>query len=407
MGKVFNIRSGECILKAAFLVLLFQFLSSPSPLYSMEKDSSYGNSYQNRYFEFGGDNQEDIKRFSVSYNRTEGLFIGFGIPRRYDNYRRRSNLAFYGFAGYGFASDEWRYKAGLSRRFFRDRFIEIGIEGYSLTETEDEWIIPAYENSLSAFLLHEDFYDFYERVGYTLYLKNRLNRYIYLHMGYFEDDQKNMAVNTAYSVFRKGKTFRPIPEIREGMMKSLFLTLRSSRRHYFRGWLVYFNIILNEDGFFSDNFDDFSRYIIDVRRYQPFGFEDMLNLRLRIGFSRGKLPPQYKFDLGGISTLRGFRYKEFSDGEKMVLGNVEYRLNPVDISGLSDILFFNPFMLVIFADAGFIWSGEERIPGLSELKKDVGIALANSDDSFRLNFAKAISDKERKIIVTFRINSPF
>ena len=48
-----------------------------------------------------------------------------------------------------------------------------------------------------------------------------------------------------------------------------------------------------------------------------------LDVRLRIGSADGNLPQQYLYDLGGISTMRGFGYKAFT-GECMMLFNAEY-----------------------------------------------------------------------------------
>src|SRR5574341_2126860 len=98
---------------------------------------------------------------------------------------------------------------------------------------------------------------------------------------------------------------------------------------------------------------------VDIRRYQPIGYGKNFDIRLRAGTGRGILPSQYLFDLGGISTLRGYRFKEFT-GDRMVLANVEYRLNS-KTSRLHDIPIIEEFNLILFADAGLAWFAEDKI----------------------------------------------
>jgi outer membrane protein insertion porin family len=65
----------------------------------------------------------------------------------------------------------------------------------------------------------------------------------------------------------------------------------------------------------------------------------------------GKLPVFQKFQIGGISTVRGFRYREISPrdpvtgdrigGEKMMVYNVEYRFPVVEKQGVLGVVFFD------------------------------------------------------------------
>ena len=159
---------------------------------------------------------------------------------------------------------------------------------------------------------------------------------------------------------------------------------------------------------------DFDRFILDLRRYQPVAYGENLDFRIRVGSSRGVLPQQYKFDAGGFSALRGYNFKEFENENRMVLGSVEYRIygnrNPLNsILGMSD------FNLILFADAGYLWSVEDSLSAKEgfddvdwdDLKTSVGFALCNDDGNVRLNFAKRMDDNEKPIVVTFRISRPF
>ncbi|MDD1750215.1 MAG: hypothetical protein LUO89_10110, partial [Methanothrix sp.] len=81
------------------------------------------------------------------YNRVEGLFLGLGSEKKY-YWDGRKEFSPYGSIGYGFIAHRWRGNIGLARQFAigspgDDRLFEIGIEGYSLTDTKDQWRIGA------------------------------------------------------------------------------------------------------------------------------------------------------------------------------------------------------------------------------------------------------------------------
>ena len=88
-------------------------------------------------FEWEVDDNSEIQPFMLSYNRVEGLFFGFGIPKEFkDAYGMPSRLTFYGSLGYGISNDEKRYRAGLSKRFFGLNSLEFGTDIFSLTNTD-------------------------------------------------------------------------------------------------------------------------------------------------------------------------------------------------------------------------------------------------------------------------------
>ena len=79
----------------------------------------------------------------------------------------------------------------------------------------------------------------------------------------------------------------------------------------------------------SDLRSDFSfnQYVLELRHYLPISRNERLDLRFKAGSAEGTLPFQKLFELGGISTLRGFEYKEFV-GDRLLLANIEYNLSP-------------------------------------------------------------------------------
>ncbi len=118
--------------------------------------------------------------------------------------------------------------------------------------------------------------------------------------------------------------------------------------------------------------------------------------------------------MGGLSTLRGFRYKSFV-GDRMVLANLEYNLNPRLLS--TDLFFLDELNYVIFFDAGTAWfanpaKDEKWFEGFSDLtlrnvKSDIGLALVFDDGQYRFSFAKRLDTGKKPLNVMFRIVKPF
>jgi len=360
----------------------------------------------------------DDETFMFRYNRVEGLFLGLRLGR--DDWREKSAwFDLYGHAGYGFSRKHGCYQIGLERSFFGKYGPILGVEAHDIIETEDEWIIPTFENSLAALFLREDFQDYYRREGFSAYLSHDISEYLTLSSEFRKDHHYDLKRKTNWSIFGGDKKFRENPLITDIEFKSIIANLtldtRNSYKYPDQGWFI--NLIgefARED--FNKNGVDFDRFIIDIRRYQPITYGENLDFRLRAGSSRGILPTHLKFDLGGLSTIRGYKFKEFQNHNRMLLGNIEYRIhgrrNPLNsVMGMSD------FSLILFADAGYAWSvmetdtleAQEGFDDLDweDLYAAIGFAISNRDGNVRLNFAKRLDEKGQPLVVTFRINRPF
>ena len=163
----------------------------------------------------------------------------------------------------------------------------------------------------------------------------------------------------------------------------------------------------------------FDRLVVDFRRYQPTGFGEGLDFRLRVGTSHGMLPWQRSYHLGGISTLRGFPYKLFPagrmnpGGNRMLLAQLEYRMGTRDFP--ADLWIFDNFNIILFADAGWVGYTSERdhfLKGFkqlswSTLKTDVGIAFANRSGNVRFQIARRLDTGKDPYVFLFRISRPF
>ncbi len=372
----------------------------------------------------------------ATYDRIDGFTIGLSLPERHWWYRRRA-YALQGRAGYSFASQQGHYEIGLERRFGERFHVDIGGMFQDQTKTADEWIITDGENSLAAVFLKEDFRDYYRQLGYQFYVSPSVTKNLQFQFGYHNYHLENLEKATNWSIFGGDKEFRENPAVLwngfvsfEGdqttHIRSFVLDFSfDSRDHKTRsrqGWVLQAFAEKAGDGLDSDV--DFERLILDVRRYQPLGWNEHLYLRLRAATSTGWLPPGYWFDLGGLSTLRGFDHKAFT-GNRMVLANIEYHLSRLD-----EWFVLNDFDVILFLDSGKAWfthdpeilgsypfgprgatpeSLDEGFEGLTfgSLNTNWGVAIADPDNYWRLNFARRTGDINSGFVVTFRIARPF
>lgn len=393
-------------------------------------------------------NTDDNEPVWVNYNRVDGLTLGLQLPSQEWWEDRNHNFALSGKAGYSFASKNAQWQLGFERWILGEYRLSIGAEIHDKTDTEDRWIINDVENSLAAAIIKEDFQDFYRRKGHSLFLSQNLGRLINLRAEYHDDEFENLEQHAKWSLFGKNKHFHPNPlALPPGYVNSpdyeltpymqiksvaakLTIDSRNNKSNTSNGW--YISAFAERAGHELESPLDFERFILDIRRYQPLGWDENLNIRLRAGTATGTLPPMYWFDLGGISTMRGYGYKEMT-GDRMVLGNLEYRLN----TSRADWFIFDSFDIIIFGDAGLAWFANEDLPDRfnswpleqdyvdeanntfpkdtfdkltwDNVKSDIGIALASHDDHFRINFAKRMDRNfgDKDFVITFRISQPF
>ncbi len=357
----------------------------------------------------------DDESFLARYNRVEGLFLGLRVPSSLFRSRYTHNLSLSGHVGYGFKSEQWRYRVALERWLFDEFRMTFGMEAHDLTDTQDSWIIPTYENNLAAFLLHEDFQDFYRREGWSLYASQNFGYDLKLSFGYHYDSFFSMQNKNDWALFGGDKHFRANPAIDEGVIRSWSGSIALDTRDYpespERGWNVTVMAEIAGRDLKSDY--SFDRLLVDIRRYQPVGWFQNIDIRVRAGSAIGVLPLQYVFDLGGLSTLRGYRFKAFS-GDRMFLVNLEYRLYGGK-TPLPEIFCLRHLSFILFVDSGIAWHARDNSHLMrefddftwSDLKTNVGIAISDRYGRVRLNFAKRTDISTKPMVITLRLNRAF
>jgi hypothetical protein len=363
----------------------------------------------------------NLDKFIFRYNRVEGLFLGAGSEKRY-YWDGQKLYSMYGSVGYGFRSHNWRGNLGLSRQFAFDdgQLFEFEVEGHSLTDSKEDWLIGLSENTAAAFFIHEDFRDYFQRDGFGVnagyavqqdYLTGQMK------VGYLSDEYKSMTNQTEWSLFGGNKVFRLNPLITEGMMRSVVgsagLSTVTTTMYGPEGWSILATAEVAKKSFKSDF--EFNRYIGDLRRYQPLGRYDNLNVRVRVGSSEGTLPTQKAFDMGGLGTIPAFPFKG-ETGNRMLLMNAELVING---DFLGDLDFWPSWLLreinfVVFSDAGLVrmipataqWTdGFENIR-FSDFQHDVGVGVGTRSGTVRVAFVWR-TDRSEAARLIFRIARPF
>ena len=95
---------------------------------------------------------------------------------------------------------------------------------------------------------------------------------------------------------------------------------------------------------------DYTKLTLSGQKYYKVGHAQVIAIRGSIGYSNDDLPENAVFEVGGQSSVRGYRDDQFS-GNKMVMGTVEYRF-PLA----------NKVQGAIFTDVGDAWGGKSWGP---------------------------------------------
>jgi len=372
------------------------------------------------------DELTNLDNFIYRFNRVEGHFFGLGSEKKYywDGSHRYTA---YGSVGWGAKSHRWRYNLGVARQFaLRNNnesggeILEFGVEGHSLTDTKDDWIIGMNENTAAALLLHEDFRDYFGREGLGIHAGYYTQQdYVaaQLQVEYLIDQYSSLENRTEWSIFGGNKVFRPNPPIENGKMRSIVVTPGFSTvtktGHGQEGWSLYGTAEYARTKF--GGIFEFNQFMADIRRFQPLGWYDNLNVRVRVGTSEGHVPVQKAFEFGGLGTLDARRYKS-ETGNRMVLINAEYVFNG---DFLHDLDFwpsgiFQHINFIVLSDAGLMrtvssqadWTRGFSKIRWSEFKHDIGFGLSNRNGSLRIGFVWR-TDISAPARLFFRFNRPF
>jgi cytoskeletal protein CcmA (bactofilin family) len=340
----------------------------------------------------------------LSYNKVDGLFIGLSMDEiPFSDYG--VHFRTFGWGGYAFSSHSWQGQGGFGFGFLPRGQLELSLDAFYQTYTEDAWYMSDGENSPAAFFFHEDFRDYYLREGFGTTLAWQPIKPLNFSVRYQAEQQTGLDNATNWALFGPRKNFTPNLLIQEGMLREFVLGAgydnRDDAKAPFQGWKLSAETELTDPGLKSDF--DYNRYVLDGRRYQPLTRFINLDNRVRLGNSDGTLPPQKRFYLGGPSSLQGYSLKEFS-GREFALWNAELRLHDERHRGRG---FLRHLGLIFISDLGLASDQPLGNFRTSDWKHDAGVALSNHSGTVRLQVARRTDTSHDPYVWLFRIQRPF
>ena len=283
----------------------------------------------------------------LNYNRVEGLVLAAGV----DLGPKRSADPWVEFqGGYAFGTEEFRHYEALR--------IPLGPHAWGLGARLDfgARVVPYGSNrplwnSARALVGGEDARDYLESRGGSAFVQWKKHRSLELEVGYAAAEERSVAATTTFALFGD---MAPVNDaIQDGTDRALvgILRLGSLERH--RARLDVEHRVAGGDlgGDFTYNR---TALAFAVRRY--FWRQEVV-LHARYDRVGGDAPVQRLSDVGGVSSVRGFK-KRAQVGESAFGARVESPL-PYDFFGHSNIpiLWRLRLQFVPWADAARTWDG--------------------------------------------------
>jgi hypothetical protein len=280
---------------------------------------------------------EFLVRIGENYNRVEGLPLQFG-PDIWTGGRSPFHvqaLAVWRTAtGSPFDTREMGYVARAEQ--FLGSALRVGGSIRSTVQPIESWSLSDTEASLAAALFHEDFRDYYERTGWSAYLRLAPRRSpLDLTIEYRDEDHETAPVRDPWTLFDGEDVWREQPLAAEGNIRLLTgsteLDFTRGSDFHRRGWLLRSVVNHRLDGDLTVptsastaplHFNrSFTSGLIDVRRYQRIGWDAVLGLRAVAGGSAKPepLPPQFQHALGGAGSLPGYHAFRVDCGARSTL----------------------------------------------------------------------------------------
>jgi hypothetical protein len=209
------------------------------------------------------------------------------------------------------------------------------IEGWHLTDLE---------NSLSTFVLHRDFRDHYAREGWSAYaMVTPPGSPVTVTGELLWEDHRSLAPARPWALLRNDRGWRIQPLVAEGPLRALVgsavVDTRSEAWDPSSGWYVRAELehtlgsdlirptyISTESGTSvlaeSNRFGEYTRGLLDLRRYNRISPSQRLNMRIAVGGSMSvfPLPPQRQHALGGEGTLPGYGLFSLDCGSRRSTG---------------------------------------------------------------------------------------
>lgn len=341
----------------------------------------------------------------IFYQRVDGLILGLATSHTNIKGTFEPSARVYG--NYGFSSG--RFGGGLTilQPLIPSHTLNLKLAVFECTMANSNSTgIGTLENSLAAFFLHEDYFDYHRAKGVNASLVFKIGQWLRLEGGARTEEQSTVGDRSVWSM--KQGDFLPNPAIDNGSLRSLFANLEVGgaynhlRAEYER---------CGEEIFGGDF--GFERISAQLRGRLKLGPNAGFDVRVAGGSNfRGHLPVQKRFLLGGLGTVRGYAYQSLliedpdrvpvpgetiHGGERSVLGNAEYFFHVDDWLGVA-----------LFYDAGMVWENRDAEPTWDALKTSTGLGVNfGSHDDCRIDMIQRLDDRSKPVVFQFRLKRGF
>ena len=359
-----------------------------------------------RYFE-----EPELGAFSFSgaYNRVDGFNLNIKVGYKSGDLKSR----LWAGGGHAFSRNRWLYDVGFSQKLFNTHHFSFGFSAYRQTWSQDAWILGKGENSFATLFLKADFMDYTEKEGTSIFIGQEYKKAHQLKATYASEQYKSLQKKTNWSLTRGPKRFREsfstLPpetltlyesdlEAEIGMLSFAYtFDTRDDPKDPEVGWLGKAEWELAGGALGKER--DYSRITLEFERVQPLWPRHLALVHAIYGTSIHRLPLQKLYFLGGIGTLRGYRFKEFY-GNRMLLVNFEYHARLIDkLLVPTPVLFFDWGKTSPRSGDPEFWSGRP-------FKANGGIGF-KFGSFLRFDLAKAFGWGNNPARFTFRFSRNF
>ncbi len=382
----------------------------------------------------------------MDFNRVNGFYLGIATPMMVD-FGSHQEFGVKGGIGYGFEDKKGQSQiAGEYRIPLKSNdpslpaekwtvmpTLVFGAEYHNVTTTEDAWRTERAENSAYAFLVREDFRDYFKIEGWNGFVAFRPERQSEVRIEYRSDEYSNKPQLVFHGRWGGSKNLPPNPSINEGTFHSFVVTGDREDAHSetisaknIFGDTVRYTRMNGRVYFFQAEFGNkvlsteteipvtsytpgrFQRYILDARNFNPIIPGISIDTRFRMESGTGDLPIQKEQFLGGPSSLPALKNKIIA-GNRLVLLNTEIRLS---LAALSTFFNDDPELIILndFGFCKFVPKGNNLLQGFgdmtfSSIAYNIGIGLGHpSGIQLGVSWRTDISEKGRFF---FRFQRPF
>ena len=287
-----------------------------------------GRTYREDYREHWGHSSFTVKT-GWNYNRVEGLPVFFGPtietagrnPTRFEAHAIwRTEVSS------PWDTEDLGYLVRVEQFLGGHRDFRLGASVSSLVDPIENWNLNRVEASLATFVLHNDLRDYYEREGWSGYVKYTPRATgITALVEYRDEKHRSQVARDPWTIFDNDDNWRLQPMAGEGTLRSLNGVLEVDRRddddfatsgffvrgevtHALSGNLTHPVLTSLPLGIPDSYSKEFTTGLIDARIYQRVGYNSTLSFRvLGAGaLTDTPLAPQFQHAFGGAGSLPGY-----------------------------------------------------------------------------------------------------